>query len=61
MPKDFAQSFDQRMWESACRRHALWTSMLTSVFEKTREHAREQLDDLEEKYPQLKQSIVKEN
>lgn len=61
MPKDFAQSFDQRMWESAVRRHALWTGLLNSVFESTREHAREQLDDLEEQFPQLKQPIVKES
>lgn len=53
--KDFKDSYEQKRWELAVRFHTSASEALQKVFlESTKQHLRERIKELEERYPQLK-------
>lgn len=53
--KDFKDSYEQKRWEMAARFHASASEALQKVFlESTKQHLRQRIEELEERYPQLK-------
>jgi hypothetical protein len=53
--KDFAKSYEQKMWEINAKSHASLLVLLKNAeFDKTKEFAQQAIDKIEAKYPQLK-------
>lgn len=54
-PKDSKNSWEQVSWEFAVQRYARCKTLLNSKLPGIREYAEKTIEQLEEKYPQLKE------